>query len=124
MKYVCLLQSISHPTQRYVGITTDIQQRLIIHNQSGSPHTSEYKPWRIVTALRFDDEHRASAFERYLKTGSAGHLQTSIRGNTGLRKPRSWRRVCGASSIRVYPSSYFLYDYNFLIQQRVHSVTT
>ncbi len=70
MKYVYLLQSIPHPDQRYVGLTNDLQKRLDRHNQSGSPHTSKYAPWRIVTAVRFDDDQRASAFELYLKTGS------------------------------------------------------
>jgi len=70
MKYVYLLQSIPHPEQRYVGLTNDLQKRLDCHNQGGSPHTSKYAPWRIVTAIRFDDDHRATIFERYLKTGS------------------------------------------------------
>ena len=70
MKYVYLLQSISHPEQRYVGLTNNLRQRLVTHNQGGSPHTSKYVPWRIVTAIRFDDGQRASSFEQYLKTGS------------------------------------------------------
>jgi putative endonuclease len=70
MKYVYLLQSIPHPEQRYVGLTNDLQQRLAAHNHGGSPHTSKYAPWRIVTAIRFTDDHRATIFERYLKTGS------------------------------------------------------
>ena len=32
MKYVYLLQSISHPEQRYVGLTTNIEKRLTSHN--------------------------------------------------------------------------------------------
>lgn len=70
MKYVYLLQSLNHPDQRYVGLTDNLNQRLNTHNQGGSPHTSKYAPWRIVTAVRFDDDQRASAFERYLKSGS------------------------------------------------------
>ncbi|MGD0309511.1 MAG: GIY-YIG nuclease family protein [Acidobacteriota bacterium] len=70
MKYVYLLQSLSHPKQRYVGLTNNLQQRIAIHNQGGSSHTSKYAPWRIVTAIRFDDDQRASAFEQYLKSGS------------------------------------------------------
>jgi putative endonuclease len=70
MKYVYLLQSINHPNQRYIGLTANLQQRLTTHNQGGSPHTSKYAPWHIVTAIRFDNDQRASAFEHYLKTGS------------------------------------------------------
>ncbi len=70
MKYVYLMQSISRPNQRYVGLTNDLQQRLATHNLGGSPHTSKYVPWRVVTAIRFDDDQRATEFERYLKSGS------------------------------------------------------
>lgn len=70
MKYVYLIESISHPSQRYIGLTNDLQNRLAKHNEGGSPHTSEYTPWHIVTALRFSDDQRARDFERYLKTGS------------------------------------------------------
>ncbi|MEN6625057.1 MAG: GIY-YIG nuclease family protein [Candidatus Sumerlaeia bacterium] len=70
MKYVYLLQSVSHPNQRYVGLTDNLQERITTHNQGGSPHTSKYVPWRIVTAIRFDDDQRASNFEHCLKSGS------------------------------------------------------
>jgi putative endonuclease len=67
---VYILQSHTHPEQRYVGLTIDLQQRLATHNQGGSPFTSNYAPWRIVTAIRLDVDRRASAFEQYPKTGS------------------------------------------------------
>jgi putative endonuclease len=53
-----------------IGLTNNLQQRLATHNQGRSLYTSGYAPWRIVTAIRFDDDQRASAFEQYLKTGS------------------------------------------------------
>lgn len=37
--YVYLLQSISHPAQRYTGSTTNLRQRLAEHNQGRSTHT-------------------------------------------------------------------------------------
>jgi putative endonuclease len=70
MTYVYLIQSISKPEQRYVGLTNDLNQRLYDHNNGRSPHTSKYTPWRIVTAIGFCDYDRARAFERYLKSGS------------------------------------------------------
>jgi putative endonuclease len=70
MKYVYLLQSLYHPKQRYVGLTSNLQQRLATHNQGRSPYTSKFAPWHIVTAIRFDNDQRATAFERYLKSGS------------------------------------------------------
>lgn len=70
MKYVYLIQSISHPDQRYVGLTSDLKARLTKHNEGGSPHTSKYKPWKLVTFVKFEDDGRAAAFEQYLKSGS------------------------------------------------------
>ena len=32
MKYVYLLQSVTHPEQRYVGLTSDLEKRLSAHN--------------------------------------------------------------------------------------------
>lgn len=70
--YVYLLQSISHPNQRYVGLTADLKKRLSEHNAGKSSHTSKYMPWKLVVAVYFVDAMKAEAFERYLKHGS-GH---------------------------------------------------
>jgi len=70
MKYVYLLRSIPHPDQRYIGITDDLSKRLNSQNSGGSPHTSKFRPWEIVVAIRFDHDSRAAAFEHYLKSGS------------------------------------------------------
>jgi predicted GIY-YIG superfamily endonuclease len=70
MKYVYLLQSLSVPTQRYVGVTTNLEERLQAHNAGGSLYTSKYRPWKVVMYLCFQDDQRAVDFERYLKTGS------------------------------------------------------
>ena len=72
MRYVYLLQSIDWPDERYVGMTDDLKARLAAHNAGQSPHTSSFKPWRLVTYLAFTDPAKAQAFERYLKAGS-GH---------------------------------------------------
>jgi predicted GIY-YIG superfamily endonuclease len=70
MKYVYLLQSLRDPTQRYIGLTSDVKARLAAHNAGQSPHTSKHRPWKLGLMLAFDDADKAAAFERYLKTGS------------------------------------------------------
>ena len=72
MHYVYLLESLSHPGQRYVGRTRDLKGRLQRHNAGASAHTAKHLPWRLVTDIAFADQARAIAFERYLKSGS-GH---------------------------------------------------
>ena len=70
MKYVYLLQSISHPEQRYVGLTSDFEKRIAAHNAGQSAHTAKYRPWKPVTFHAFIDEAKAADFEKYLKSGS------------------------------------------------------
>jgi putative endonuclease len=63
MKYVYLLESLSSPKETYVGLADDLQARLAAHNAGQSPHTSKFKPWRLVTYIAFSDETKAVAFE-------------------------------------------------------------
>jgi putative endonuclease len=72
MHYVYLLESTAVPGQRYVGLTTDLRQRLTDHNAGKSKHTAKFKPWRLTTYIAFSDQTKAMVFERYLKSGS-GH---------------------------------------------------
>jgi putative endonuclease len=66
------LQSEAVIGQRYVGITSDLKQRLADHNAGKSPRTSKYRPWNLLTRIAFSDSQKAETFERYLKSGS-GH---------------------------------------------------
>jgi putative endonuclease len=70
MTYGYVLRSISNPEHYYVGITGDLRARLKKHNAGEVPHTAKHRPWRIKTYLAFEDEARAIAFEKYLKSGS------------------------------------------------------
>ena len=72
MKRVYLLRSRSDSTRRYIGSSRDFRKRLEHHNAGKSPHTAKYRPWQPVVVIRFEDEQKAEAFERYLKAGS-GH---------------------------------------------------
>ena len=82
MYYVYLIQSESDPSQRYVGYTTNVAERILKHNEGGSPHTSKFRPWRLIAYFAFEDQKVAVAFEKYLKSGSGKafankHLWTS-----------------------------------------------
>ena len=70
MKCVYLIRSKSALHWRYVGVTSNLEERLRAHNAGTSPHTSKYRPWELVTYLWFQDDQRAIDFERYLKSGS------------------------------------------------------
>ena len=68
MYFVYLLKSINNPEENYVGYTTNLKQRLTVHNSGGSPHTMKYKPWKLNCCLAFEEKFRALDFEKYLKS--------------------------------------------------------
>ena len=69
MRYVYILESLDS-LHFYVGMTDDLRARLAKHNAGEVQHTSKYRPWRLRTYIAFDDEQRAIAIEKYLKSGS------------------------------------------------------
>jgi putative endonuclease len=68
--YVYILISEANDELHYNGVTRDLNARLVEHNRGKCPHTAKHKPWRIQTAIAFESEAKARAFEKYLKTGS------------------------------------------------------
>ncbi len=70
MFYVYLIKSIKNPEKTYIGVTKDLDARLRVHNTDGSPHTSKYSPWKLISYIAFADEVKAISFETYLKSGS------------------------------------------------------
>ncbi len=72
MKHVYLLRSLSNPRRTYVGLSDNPDRRLTEHNAGQSPYTAAARPWELIVTIGFQDERRATTFERYLKSGS-GH---------------------------------------------------
>lgn len=70
MMYVYLLQCIAEPERYYVGLSNEPTRRLEEHNSGMSIHTNKFRPWKIVVSIGFADPAKATAFERYLKSGS------------------------------------------------------
>ncbi len=68
--YVYILVSEIDPQRHYVGLTGDLAARLAAHNAGKISHTAKHQPWRIETAIAFRDKKKATAFEKYLKSGS------------------------------------------------------
>lgn len=72
MYYVYLIRSLKYPAKTYIGYTNNLEQRLEKHNNGASIATTDFKPWKLITYIAFDDETKARSFEQYLKIGS-GH---------------------------------------------------
>jgi predicted GIY-YIG superfamily endonuclease len=67
---VYILRSDSDAGRHYVGITSDVDERLEWHNHGPCGHTVEHRPWPIVVVIEFGTEAEAIRFEKYLKSGS------------------------------------------------------
>jgi putative endonuclease len=70
MRFVDVLRSVPRPERYYIGLTSDVERRLAVHNSGGSQHTMMARPWTLVVLLRFADEASAVRFEQYLESGS------------------------------------------------------
>ena len=70
MFYIYILNSLVNKDRMYVGYTEDLANRLAEHNSGECIHTKKYKPWKLCVFMAFDDQKKAIAFERYLKSGS------------------------------------------------------
>src|SRR5204863_6689207 len=105
--YVYLIESVSAQRERYLGMTTDLKERLREHNAGKSFHTAKFKPWKLITYVAFTDRAKAEAFERYLKSGS-GHafarkrlwqFATQSFPRVGIHLSRSQCRAASRSSL-------------------------
>jgi predicted GIY-YIG superfamily endonuclease len=70
MYFVYSIQSELDSSCFYVGLTTNIEQRLYEHNAGKSVHTNKFLPWKLISYTAFVDKSRAEKFEIYLKTSS------------------------------------------------------
>jgi len=72
MNYVYILKSLDKPDKHYVGLTSNLENRLKAHNDGKTVFGNKYRPWKIETFIKFEDKKKAEKFEQYLKKGS-GH---------------------------------------------------
>ena len=73
MFYVYYLKSESFPKKTYIGFTRNLKQRLLDHNGGKSIYTKDFKPWKLIGFLGFDEQSKAFRFEQHLKT-NAGRI--------------------------------------------------
>lgn len=69
MLIVYLIRSKKVPNRIYIGLCSNIKNRLAEHNSGECKTTALHRPWQVDTAVYFREEQKAHAFERYLKTG-------------------------------------------------------
>jgi predicted GIY-YIG superfamily endonuclease len=60
-RIVYILQSERHRSRYYTGLTSRPAARLDEHNAGRCQHTASTRPWRLIVAIEFADEERASS---------------------------------------------------------------
>ena len=66
--YVYVLRSLADRTRCYAGTTRDWHGVLDAHNSGKCAQSADGRPWAIDLLVPFEDETRAAAFERYVKS--------------------------------------------------------
>jgi len=71
---------ISGKDQRiYVGLTSNIDRRLIEHNSGQTFSTKGYRPWKLLYSENVADRQKARKREKYLKSGVGKEFLKRIR---------------------------------------------
>jgi putative endonuclease len=66
---VYILYSTVH-NKHYTGFTSNLEQRLLSHNELGKAFTSKFRPWKLIYTKQFNSKQEALIYERWLKTGT------------------------------------------------------
>jgi predicted GIY-YIG superfamily endonuclease len=98
-RFVYIIKSERTPDEYYVGVTAEPDARLRAHNAGLSTHTAQYRPWRTLVLIEFDEEEPALRFELYLKSGSGResarrHFRQTLRHTRPARRPDRTRTGC------------------------------
>lgn len=75
MYYVYILRSLKDQT-KYIGITKNLKNRLLEHNNLETKSNKSKAPFSIIFYCVFKDKYKAYGFEKYLKS-SSGHAFTN-----------------------------------------------
>ena len=72
----------------YIGYTSNIEERLLRHNQGREKTTKSRKPFELVFVREFETKREALKYERYLKSlRNKSYLQdliVSARGSSSI----------------------------------------
>ena len=56
--------------KHYTGFTTNLEQRILSHNELGKDWSKSFRPWRIIYTKEFASKTEAMQHEKWLKTGA------------------------------------------------------
>jgi putative endonuclease len=68
MKYYLYILKSENYSKSYVGISNDVERRLIEHNSGNSFYTKRYRPWKMIYTEDYNSVLDARKREKYLKS--------------------------------------------------------
>ena len=71
MHYVYILKSLKN-NSLYIGCTSNLVQRIFMHNQNRSYHTKKYSPWKLIYFEAYVSKEDAYGREKALKLHKQG----------------------------------------------------
>ena len=58
-RFVYILQSNRDPSSHYVGVTSNVEERLEWHNHGPAGHTVSHGPWSVIVSVEFPSEQQS-----------------------------------------------------------------
>jgi putative endonuclease len=55
--------------KHYTGYTSNLEARLLSHNDLGHDWTVKFRPWKLIYTKDFVTKQEAMIYEKWLKTG-------------------------------------------------------
>lgn len=65
--FLYILKSVNN-SKSYVGITNDLNRRLLEHNSGKNFYTKRHSPWVMIYNEKYDNLENARKREKYLKS--------------------------------------------------------
>ena len=69
MTYIVYVLFSDSYNKHYTGVTSNLEQRLLSHNELGRDWTKSYRPWKVIYTKPFVTKQEAMQYEKWLKTG-------------------------------------------------------
>jgi putative endonuclease len=69
MTFTVYILFSANSNKHYTGFTSNLEQRLLSHNELVIDWTARYRPWKLIYTKAFDNKNEAMVYEKWLKTG-------------------------------------------------------
>jgi len=76
--YTLYILKSDNADKSYVGITNDLERRLVEHNAGRHSYTKRYVPWFVVYTEEFNDRIEARNREKYFKSSTGRRFMKSL----------------------------------------------